>query len=296
MGNLVSDAMLSLLVADAIGVPYEFGKPQDVSLLTKEGVAVGPARRAHRGTPPGTWSDDGAQALCLAASLSARTGIVQFDKEDFASRLQAWWREGYLAVDARVFDIGNSTLRALETGEGRTEEDSQGNGSLMRTLPLALWHDGSSDADLVQDAAAASSVTHQHPNCMAACGLYCLLVQEILERGVERAWDRACVRFQRVPGPRRGFVETLPEVPRGSGYVLDSLAFARDVVLNGWSYEETVLRAIALGDDTDTTAAIGAPIAFLCGSGIPEMWLKMLRGRDLCDPVLNRFDAVCPWE
>ena len=67
-------------------------------------------RRAHRGVPPGTYSDDGAQALCLLASLLDQRRL---DLDDFARRLVAWYERGYLAVDERVFDCGVQTSQAL---------------------------------------------------------------------------------------------------------------------------------------------------------------------------------------
>src|SRR5213076_1772749 len=116
--------------------------------------------RAHAGTPPGTWSDDGAQGLCLLASLLE---CGRFDAEDFGRRLLRWYDDGYLAVDNRVFDVGITTSRALgnlRSGApaleaGPRSESSNGNGALMRALPLALWHQGT-DAELAADAEAQS--------------------------------------------------------------------------------------------------------------------------------------------
>jgi len=110
-------AMTGLLVGDALGVPYEFHEPSTLPL--PEEIEFNPPRgfdRAHLGVPAGTWSDDGAQALCLLASLLA---CRRFDAEDFDSRLVRWQGEGYMAVDGRVFDIGITTgqaLRAIKSG------------------------------------------------------------------------------------------------------------------------------------------------------------------------------------
>ena len=167
LGERIAGGLWGLLVGDALGVPYEFHAPEalppraDLEMVPPAGF-----RRAHASVPPGTWSDDGAQALCLLASLLERRRFVP---EDFARRLVAWRREGYMAVDGRVFDVGIQTdavLAKLAAGVPPSEaaprdERSNGNGSLMRVLPLALWHRGG-DAELVRDAHAQSRVTHAH--------------------------------------------------------------------------------------------------------------------------------------
>ena len=108
----LAGGLLGLLVGDALGVPYEFHSPQEIpppALIEFEPPAG--FMRAHTGTPPGTWSDDGAQALCLLASLLE---CGRLDLNDFAHRLLDWYDAGYLAVDSRVFDIGVQTAQALQ--------------------------------------------------------------------------------------------------------------------------------------------------------------------------------------
>src|SRR5689334_5389738 len=96
--------LFGLLIGDALGVPYEFHPPHTLPPLA-EIEMVPPAQfdRAHASVPPGTWSDDGAQALALLASLLDRGAL---DVQDLGARLVAWYQTGYLAVDGRVFDIG----------------------------------------------------------------------------------------------------------------------------------------------------------------------------------------------
>ena len=168
MKERLNGGLIGLLVGDALGVPFEFHPPGALppAEWIEYQVPVDFAR-AHVGTPPGTWSDDSAQALCLLASLLERGRL---DLEDLGRRLLAWYDHGYLAVDGRVFDVGIQTglaLQALRRGTpalqaGSTEERALGNGSLMRVLPLALWHRGT-DAELVADAQAQSCLTHGHP-------------------------------------------------------------------------------------------------------------------------------------
>src|SRR3982750_3351696 len=103
--------ILGLLVGDALGVPYEFHGPTEIP--ASDDIAMDPPagfRRSHAATPPGTWSDDGAQALALLASLLERGRL---DLEDFGRRLVAWYETGYMAVDNIVFDVGVQTSQAI---------------------------------------------------------------------------------------------------------------------------------------------------------------------------------------
>ena len=104
-------AILGLLVGDALGVPYEFYDPRDLPAPAElEMTPPAGFRRAHAGVPPGTWSDDGAQALALLASLLERGKL---DLDDFGRRLVQWYETGYMAVDNIVFDIGVQTSQAI---------------------------------------------------------------------------------------------------------------------------------------------------------------------------------------
>ena len=295
----IRGGLLGLLVGDAVGVPYEFHHPRDLPPADAIDMLPPPHfARAHAGVAPGTWSDDGAQALCLLASLLACGGL---DLRDFAGRLVDWCERGDLAVDGHVFDIGIQTSRALAAlragaspeRSGPADERSNGNGSLMRVLPLALWHRGD-EAELATLAARQSLPTHGHARSQIACALLCLWARCELA-GAADGWTRAVADLRRI-GPAIGFdaretecVLTPPQPARGSGYVVDSLWSARIAVQESHDYAATIRRAIAFGDDTDTTAAIAGGIAGIRhgAQAIPAAWLDRLRGRELVDPLLQ---------
>lgn len=300
-----------LLVGDALGVPYEFHSPE--SLPTHiDMVPPEEFDRAHRGIAPGTWSDDGALALCLLASLlesNARGGPV-LDPCDFARRLVDWYERGYLAVDGQVFDVGVQTAGAiarLRRGvdpleAGASDERNNGNGSLMRVLPLALIHVGS-DEELVRDAMLQSRLTHGHAQSRVACALYCLWVRQFLrgESGLEpvEAWRCAVASarsFFAQHVEERDVLERLirPDEPAegtGSGWVIDTLRSARMIVERGPSFEDAVVEAVRLGHDTDTTACVvGGIVGVRDGVGaIPERWMRLLRGRELAEPLIEKL-------
>jgi ADP-ribosylglycohydrolase len=303
----IAGGLYGLLVGDALGVPYEFHAPEHIP--PPEQLDFEPPAgfsRAHDGVPPGTRSDDGAHALCLLDSLLYQGRL---DPEDFGRRLVNWYEWGYLAVDGKVFDVGIQTSRALAAFRAGTPalmagpkgEMDNGNGSLMRVLPLALWHRGD-DAKLASDAVTQSRVTHGHPRSQACCALYCLWARRILQ-GAADPWAEAVATFRELYP--EGFevrteldthiARTDAEEPpgRGSGYVVDCLRSAKQCVASGGTYEAVVKAAVRLGRDTDTTAAVAGGIAGLIHGvqGIPERWRSALRGQDLLKPLLDKLLA-----
>lgn len=300
----IEGGLLGLLIGDALGVPYEFHDPEAIPPV--ERIEYEPPSgfyRAHASAPPGTWSDDGAQALCLLASL---LDCGRLDAQDLGQRLVRWNDEGYCAVEGNVFDIGIQTSRALANirrgipalEAGSMEERALGNGSLMRVLPLALWHRGT-DAALVGDARAQSRVTHGHVRAQLCCALYCLWARRLLDDAPD-AWASAVATLRGLYAeetPERAELEfhIRPDdvlEGRGSGYVVDTLRSARWTLDQG-SYEQVVRAAIRLGNDTDTTACVAGGLAGVRDgvSAIPVRWREDLRGREIYEPLLERLVA-----
>lgn len=298
----IKGGIVGLLVGDALGVPYEFNPAS--AIPASELIEFDPPKgfvRSHRTVPPGTWSDDGAQALCLLDSLLT---LGRFDARDFAGRLLRWYDQGYMAVDGMVFDIGIATggaLQALRAGAdpataGSTDTLNNGNGSMMRVLPLALWHQGS-DADLVRDAQAQSCVTHGHMRAQVCCALYCLWARRVL-RGAEQPWSEAVQALRAIYVSSADAIGELEwsirpdDLPagRGSGYVVDSLRSAKQSA-DLPTYEAAVRAAISLGNDTDSTACLAGGIVGLRDGidAIPTRWKDGLRGTELYQPLLRRL-------
>ena len=294
--------LFGLLIGDALGVPYEFHAPDELPPPAEiEFTPPADFRRAHAGVPPGTWSDDGAQALALLASL---LDCGRLDLQDFGKRLVDWYEHGALAVDGRVFDVGVQTsqaIRQLIAGTpaekaGPDGERANGNGSLMRVLPLALWHRGD-DAALVADAHRQSLVTHGHLRSQVCCALYCLWARRTLQEHRD-PWPAAVTALRTIYGrgsPEYRELESSVQPDdggqvHGSGYVVDCLHSARWAVQAG-SYELVVKAAIGLGHDTDTTACVAGGIAGVRDGlvAIPERWRSNLRGQTLVQPLVDRL-------
>ncbi|MEW4566982.1 ADP-ribosylglycohydrolase family protein [Tautonia sp. JC769] len=298
----IEGGLVGLLVGDALGVPYEFHEPGELPPI--ERIEMEPPEgfgRAHAGVPAGTWSDDGAQALCLLASL---LDCGRLDLEDLGRRLIDWYDRGFMAVDGKVFDVGITTTRALRNLRegipammaGPHDERDNGNGALMRVLPLALWHRGT-DVDLIDLACLQSKLTHGHARSQACCALYCLWARRILD-GAADPW-REAVRTMRTLCDYQSILmielegAIRPDEPpsgKGTGYVVDCLRSGR-LAMEEPTYEGVVKSAIALGHDTDTTACVAGGLAGLRdGIGaIPDRWRQALRGKELYGPLLERL-------
>jgi ADP-ribosyl-[dinitrogen reductase] hydrolase len=301
----VEGGLVGLLVGDVLGVPYEFRDARNLPPLEK--LDMIPPRgfvRSHEGVSPGTWSDDGAQALCLLESLLERR---EFDVDDFAGRMLRWHDDGHLAVEGHVFDCGIATSAALARvragvpaeRSGCSGEGDNGNGSLMRVLPLALWHRGP-DEDLVAMAHRQSLPTHAHTRSQVVCALYCLVARAFIA-GCSTPLSRAEQRLSEIytsTGASQHAAELEREVlaskhrdhPTGSGYVVDTFWSAMRC-LEEPSFDAAVRRAVAFGNDTDTTACVVGGLAGLrLGiDAIPERWREALRGRTMLEPLLDRL-------
>lgn len=300
MKNKLLGGLYGLLIGDACGVPYEFKRPGDIPAdvpLDSMGVPMG-YKRTYPKILPGTWSDDGAQALILLETLLQPKPSM----DDFTDKLILWKDDGYMAVDNFRFDIGNQTNHYLtchqhgyDTGANIRAEGC-GNGSLMRTLPVALVYDN--EDTIMHVSKIQSDVTHPQMVGVICCQLYNLVARNLLKGMAKNdAWDGA-IQIMTVVYKHSEFKDILDKVlvgekqePMGSGYVVDALWSACYAFHAGRSYHEVISIAIRLGDDTDTTACIAGGLAgiYYGLNGIQESWRHHLRGQDVVKPLADKL-------
>lgn len=289
----IAGGLLGLLTGDALGVPVEFA---DRAQRRADPVTGMRAYGTHN-QPAGTWSDDGSLALCTASSLVE----AGYDLQDVAARFVGWLDKAYWTPHGQVFDIGLTTRRAIDRlrggvppmEAGGAREQDNGNGSLMRILPLALRFPDLPLSDLLERAHALSCLTHAHPRAQLACGFYTVMATRLLAgQAAADAYGQAIdlatpfysrppfaselSHYSRVFGGR--IAETPPEGIRGSGYVAHTLEASLWCLLRHDSYSATVLEAVNLGEDTDTTGAVAGGLAGLLygKDGIPAQWVSGL--------------------
>ncbi len=311
----VIGAVLGLAAGDALGVPAEFLSREDLRREPVRGMRGG----GVHGQPAGTWSDDTSMTLCVMDSLTEK-GV---DPDDQMQRFARWLWKAENTARGEVFDVGGTCRRAIfncfrgtsapECGE--TAEFSCGNGSLMRMAPLAFWLVGQTpglcrlDERTAEIIHGASRLTHAHPRCLMACGIYCSAVfaafccetkEEAVSCGVGEAlrYYRGRTAFREVYDgflPLRRVAERSEEELRSTGYVVDTLEAALWCFLKGGGYADCLLRAVNLGGDADTVAAVAGSLAgaWYGEREIPPDWQATTVKYEELRRRAERFSCAC---
>lgn len=289
-----------------MGVPVEF--------KSREAIQNNPVTdMVGYGTynlPAGTWSDDSSLAFCLAEAL-----MQDFNLKVIGDNFQKWLYQNYWTPHGYVFDVGVTTRQAiysLSTGTrpdlaGGFNENENGNGSLMRILPL-LFHIKDKPIDERYSVTkAVSSITHGHIRSVIACFYYLEFARQLLNKEDKFSiyhYLKASVYeylqsltinpeeirlFDRL---LKGDITDLAEEQiQSSGYVLHTLEASIWCILTTTDYEEAVLKAVNLGEDTDTTGAVTGGLAGLLYGfdNIPANWVAQLARRGDIDDLASRL-------
>ncbi|MGH7986246.1 MAG: ADP-ribosylglycohydrolase family protein [Candidatus Binataceae bacterium] len=294
-------------IGDALGVPVEFRSRKE-----REHDPVTDLRGygTHH-QPPGTWSDDTSLTLCTV-------DVLLHAGEDYQALAKAFvrWLEAKIwTPHGTVFDVGNATADAIgrlargvpPLEAGRDDEDSNGNGSLMRILPVAIWFAAQGTVQAIEAAHRFSAMTHRHPRSQIGCAIFCLVARHLLagadrSSAIDQAWEAASGYYKAAPyaselgtysriAPASHFKQLKVREIEGSGYVVHALEASLWCLLTTASFKEAVLSAVNLGDDTDTTGAITGALAGLFHGfeAISSDWRARLARHDDLETLFNAF-------
>ncbi|TGN27761.1 ADP-ribosylglycohydrolase family protein [Empedobacter tilapiae] len=291
--NFSKNILIGSAVGDALGVPVEFKSRQ----YLQQNPVTDMMGYGTYNMPPGTFSDDSSMMFCLAESL-----CNGYDVNDIAEKFQMWMHEGYWTADGEVFDVGISTRKAINrlrvvknpTEAGSTAESDNGNGSLMRILPLAIFTKDLSIDERCEIVKEVSSITHAHNRSVLACIYYIEFALNVLDsENLEEAylntnfWLKLFLEeneiyknefqyFERILNGK--LIDLKEDEIKSTGYVIDSLEASIWCLLNTNSYKDCVLKAVNLGHDTDTIACIAGGIAgiYYDIETIPTNWIEKL--------------------
>ena len=320
MRNKIVDGIMGLAVADALGVPAEFQSRREL----KKDPVTGMRSYGTYNQPAGTWSDDTSMTLCLVDSLSR--GL---DYTDIMQKFIEWYKNGKYTPHGVAFDIGGATRNALcrfEKGSeplesGGRDEGDNGNGALMRILPMVFslegiyGRDGFIDEEAMELIHNVSSLTHGHKRSKIACGIYCCIahnliydnnLQNAIRLGIQEAkkfyernveFSEELNYYERIFDLNE-FSRQDEDKIRSSGYVVDTLEAAIWCLLNTSSYKECILKAVNLGEDTDTVAAVAGGLAgiYYGIENIPREWIDTIIRKEyileLCEKFSKSIDIM----
>ncbi len=269
------DAVYAVAVGDALGSPVQFmdrgSYPQVTEMLYCDLF----------GKEAGTWTDDTSMTLALCDSIREKGRI---DIEDIRKKFSAWLSSGKYTQDGKAFDIGNTCYEAIKQGRGQDDFYSNGNGSLMRIVPLAFVE--SADDSVID---AVSSLTHAHAISCEACRIYIHIARDLLEgKSVKNAVNDNVRSVSETFAPLASIGNRTRESIRSSGFVVDTLEAALWCLLTTDSFQTAVEAAVNLGDDTDTVGAVTGGLAgILYGyDAIPASWISTLRKKEMLEACL----------
>ncbi|VXD20969.1 ADP-ribosylglycohydrolase family protein [Planktothrix paucivesiculata] len=306
--SVILSGLIGVCVGDALGVPVEFTSRQE---RLKNPITMMTGYGTHR-QPPGTWSDDSSLMLCLADSL-----CQGYNLKAIAASFCRWRYHQEWAAHGVIFDIGgttNNAIKNLQNGvnpveAGETDERSNGNGSLMRILPMAYLYSSVSFYQLIQWVHECSCLTHAHIRSQIACGIYISIAVKLLQgldlksaylQGIEAVkpiyyHPSLTVESSRFDRIFRGNIDQLSidEIQSG-GYVIHTLEASLWCLLTTSSYSEAVLKAVNLGEDTDTTAAVTGGLAgiYYGFNNIPSEWVEQIARKDDIIALANRLEQT----
>ena len=305
--NIWLNGIMGVVVGDALGCPVQFESREEVARHPVTGM------RGY-GTfnlPEGSWTDDSSLKIALLESIR-RTGKIDLD--DIMENFMKWLYNGEFTPYGESYDIGRGTMQAINRYKknrkakkcGGDEEWNNGNGSLMRIMPACLYcsvmeSSGMySDRDAIDAIHSVGGLTHAHIRSNIACGLYLFMakyilfregsLQERIQEGLTQGFafyesylaDKENLHYYDRLKDLEAFKSLPADKIKSTGYVVDALEAAVWSLITTDRFDQALLKAVNLGDDTDTVGAIAGGLAGLYYGydSIPEEWLSAIKRRE----------------
>ena len=301
--------LFGIAIGDALGVPVEFMSRKHL----QANPVIGMREYGTHHQPAGTWSDDSAMSFLLVEQL-----IEGYDIERLGKKFCQWYQYNYWTPHGEIFDIGVSTrnaldkvakgISALESGE--CDDYSNGNGSLMRILPLAIYLQDKPIDQRFCITKEVSGITHSHIRSVIGCFFAVEFVIQLLKskdkcdayyeaQNIVRDYLHLIdIKSTEIELYNRILFDDISRIPEqdiyASGYVLHTLEASLWAFLTTDNFKEAVLKAVNLGNDADTIGAITGGMAglFYGVEQIPEDWINQLvRTKDI-ENLGMRYEIV----
>ena len=321
MKNIWKEGVFGVVIGDALGCPVQF----EDRVIVADHPVTDMRGNGTFNLPAGSWTDDSSLTLALLDSICKTDKL---DLKHIMDNFVDWLDHGAFTPYGYSFDIGEGTVRAIKAYKhkrkpcqcGSHSEWNNGNGSLMRILPACLYcyEKGLEDKEAIREIHLVGSLTHAHIRSNIACGLYYFMVKAILSgKGVtfkarlQEGLDHGFAYYEKALADHENleyydrlrdlevFAKTPEDKIRSTGYVVDTLEAAVWSLLVTDTFESALLKAVNLGHDSDTVAAVAGGLAGLGYGfggirGIPMKWVQAIKKRewieDLCETANQRLD------
>lgn len=306
----IKGLLFGIAVGDSLGVPVEFMSRKH--LQAKPVMGMREYGTHHQ--PAGTWSDDTSMSFCLVEQL-----IEGYDIDQLSNKLCQWYQFNYWTSRGVIFDVGIATRNAIDKIlkgvspllSGECDDYSNGNGSLMRILPLALYLQNKSIDQRFCIVKEVSSMTHAHIRTIIGCFFAVEFLINLLKQPNKRkAYFQTQntvrdylhliqVKTSEIELYSRILFDDIATLSQdeifSSGYILHTLEASLWAFLTTETFSEAVLKGINLGDDTDTIGSVTGGIAgmFYGIDHIPSEWTSQLARHEDIEILANRF-IQCP--
>jgi len=315
--NIWIDGMMGLVVGDALGLPVQFMSRNEIKNRPEGPVTEMEAGGVYN-MPAGTWSDDSSMALATLASIIEQQDA---DPSDIMAQFVKWEVKGEYTPFGEAFDQGNTCMASIcqfiknpdVNTCGATGEYANGNGALMRILPACLYYYErqkkvcTSEDEAIHGIHSIGGLTHNHLRSQMCCGLYYFMVKSIIDGFSDTKKRDGTLSNLLQEGIDKGlkyyghdirnltemaylgrlfhlseFVDVPEDQIKSSGYVIDCIEAAVWCLITTDTFKDCMLKAVNLGDDTDTVAAIAGGLAGLYYGydAIPKEWISVIKKRE----------------
>lgn len=303
----IKSAIYGFVIGDAMGVPIEF---EEREKLMKSPVTNMLGYGSYD-VPKGVWSDDTSMTLATIDSIIVNKKELNYN--DIADKFCEWINNAKYTATNEVFDIGattkyslmrywNNNIAAMKCGGTGISEN--GNGSLMRMLPIALYcfYNKIEDNDIINIVRNTSSITHAHEISIIGCYMYVKYIIFILSNNNKtesykllQKIDYSIFNKDNINLYERIIKDDISKYSldtiKSTGFVVDTLESVLWVILNTKNFNEAIIGSVNLGGDTDTIAAITGSIAgILYGyDSMNKKWIKDIKNKELLNKYIYEF-------
>ncbi|MDD3340986.1 MAG: ADP-ribosylglycohydrolase family protein [Bacilli bacterium] len=307
----LKSGILGFIIGDVMGVPLEFKDRKHF----KENKVIDMLEYGSHNMPKGSWSDDSSMVIATMKSIIDNNGNI--DYIDIMNNFMKWAENGEFTPNDKTFGIGRTTLNALKCYRYRNEFKEyenpincgqkdfrdNGNGSLMRILPISFYcyYKKLNDDEIYDLVRNISSLTHSHQLSILGCFIYTLFIinllkennkeysyKEIRNYNYNKYFDLDSINYY-----KRLLDNDISKLDIDNisslGFVVDTLEAVIWSFMNSNNYDESIINAINLGNDSDTIGALVGGLSGIYYENLNKEWSNNILRKDYIEDLCFKY-------